>query len=128
MKNAGALVFAIVLMAILGFLILSNIGHPPRYDSQARNEVHEIEAALDGFHIDHGRYPEGASATVIAALMGDNEDRRIYLEARRTEDGYFLDPWGRPYRIESRKGLPPLIYSLGEDGRRSEDDISNDSD
>lgn len=84
--------------------------------------------ALVPYRLDIGSYPtteEGLGALINAPAGKENAWKGPYLESVP------LDPWGRPYGYRfpgslNEKGANGYdIWSLGEDGKKSEDDINN---
>lgn len=84
--------------------------------------------ALVPYRLDVGRYPtteEGLDALVQAPSGKEDRWKGPYLESLPS------DPWGRPYEYRfpgtlNDQGLKGYdIWSLGEDGRKSADDIGN---
>jgi hypothetical protein len=43
--------------------------------------------------------PVEASTSVLRELLGEGQDRRVYLNAPIRE-GFFRDPWGTPYKLK----------------------------
>ncbi len=89
------------------------------------NESEVFKTPLHSFKIHVGRFPtsvDGLKALVIDS--GIEGWRGPYVEAETT----LLDPWGRPfyYRFPGIHNYTSYdLYSLGQDGLESRDDITN---
>lgn len=119
------IIIAIGLIAACGFLILAYPAlNAEKGTPRWVREISALEAALDQYKKDHGTYPQGTSSEIARKLLGENPLNRTYYEARTKDEGFILDPWGRPYRFSYYKDAP-LIRSFGEDARHSEDDKTN---
>lgn len=102
-----------LLAGLVGPRVLDQLGGA-RSDA-AKVQIKNIEAGLDLFRLDVGRYPtqnEGLRA-LIERPPGPGRWQGPYL---KSADG-LNDPWGRPYRYRSpgRNNGPFDIYSLGGD-------------
>lgn len=80
------------------------------YRTIAQTEVQQVAQALHAYWIARGEWPEGfrAGSTVEitqqllqdAGLLGKEETPGyIQISPDRFEDGYYCDPWGRPYVV-----------------------------
>jgi general secretion pathway protein G len=84
----------------------------------AKIQVDALSAAVDGFHLDTGRFPtndEGLKSLVDRpANANANAWDGPYLKKRDS----LIDPWGRPYlyRFPGQHGEYD-IYTLGSDNR-----------
>lgn len=91
----------------------------------ARTDVATLEAGLDRFEVDTGRYPtteEGLNALLVAPADLAGSWHGPYVNRIP------LDPWGRPFiyvRPSKRPGQQFDVRSLGPDGVESPDDIGN---
>lgn len=129
-ERGFTLVELLVVLAILGLLVglvapqvMKYLGRA-RVDA-ARIDIHNIEAALDLFRLDAGRYPtteEGLRALVERPTSiprwGGPYVKQITVPA---------DPWGRPYRYKypGQRGDYDL-YSLGADDAVGGNDENQD--
>lgn len=127
------LIELLVVIAILG-LIASLVGPSVmRQFSGAKSDaaqlqIADLEAALDLFYLDLGRYPttdEGLSA-LVAAPPGLETWDGPYLKKASVP----VDPWGEPYRYKSPGETGPYeIVSYGADrqpgGTKENADISS---
>ena len=113
------LIELLVVLAILGLLIglvppqvIKYLGRAKT--DAARVDLHNIEAALDLYRLDLGRYPseqEGLKA-LVEHPAGLDRWQGPYIKQK----GVPTDPWGHPYhyRIPGEHGEFDL-YSLGAD-------------
>jgi general secretion pathway protein G len=106
------------IIAILGILML---GVDSARSMTAIAQIHMLEAALEAFQMDNGRYPttdEGLSALITAPPAFEKSasyPEGGYLRERRVPE----DPWGHPFQYRS----PPShnsdrfdLWSFGADG------------
>lgn len=122
------LLLVLVILTILAAIVV------PRYakrSEQARitaasTDIASLEAALDLFEVDAGRYPtteEGLTALVEAPAQLENW-KGPYIKR-----GVPKDPWGNPYVYNSPGENNPNsydLYSYGPDGKDGgDDDIDN---
>lgn len=110
------LVALVILALVMGLVAPRVIGYLSRAKSQtAEAQVKNIQAALDLFQIDVGRYPtesEGLEA-LVSAPAGTAGWAGPYLD----DEAVPADPWGRPYYYASTEdGLRVRVYSFGRDG------------
>lgn len=125
-----------------GLFILARVATPHLRMRQAREELAQLQRALDAFHAYHHRWPQTKSPTqFLHALMG-----RIDAEGKKTDvrwfvpggrfnfrsanpdapDAAIVDPWGRPYRYVYRTAQQGgvtegyTLFSAGPDGRCSD--------
>ncbi|MEZ5479908.1 MAG: type II secretion system major pseudopilin GspG [Thiolinea sp.] len=93
--------------------------------SAARQELRTMELALDLYRMHNAAYPtndQGLKALVEKPAEARKWQTGGYLKGKSVP----VDPWGNPYRYLSPGNHGELdIYSLGPDGRESEDDIGN---
>ncbi|HWD20538.1 MAG TPA: type II secretion system protein GspG [Verrucomicrobiae bacterium] len=63
-----------------------------------------LHAALNSYRLDFGYYPKGETIAVTGVLRGQNPTKKQYHSSypqERNDRGEDLDPWGKPYWIES---------------------------
>jgi len=102
--------------------------------AQARNDVHQLAAAVKAFQLEYGRLPIDASggtditnapnADVIAALTKTNQlnprgimffEPKIARRGRGGLDGtVYKDPWGNPYTFMLDTSYDNRIAALGQ--------------
>ncbi len=99
-----------------------------RYDSSAI--ALKLEDGLAQYRSETGAYPPGDAPAVFAALLGENDRNRAYIDPRFREQsnpaGEVTDVWGRAFRLENLPEGPPRILSSGRNGVfGDEDDIDS---
>lgn len=119
-KAAGfTLIEILLVVVIIGMLATIAAINVPKFlgqgrEGKAKADVSAISTAINAYNMIEGRYPSG-----LGALMEGNDP---FLQSLPK------DPWGRDYQYSSsssRKGLRFEVFSLGEDGSPSGDDIGN---
>jgi len=109
-RSAFTLVELLVVIAII--VVLAGLGFSGvqgAMDSgrraQARNDVHQVAAAVKAYQLEFGRLPQ--SGEVISSLTGGNPKNITFLEAKAAKNGKgglvgtsrLVDPWGNDYEI-----------------------------
>ncbi|MCB1123547.1 MAG: type II secretion system major pseudopilin GspG [Verrucomicrobiae bacterium] len=129
-KSGFTLMEILLVMALLGGLVvlgLTQIGGILKggQEDTARIFVNDtMKASLFRYRVDNGRMPsteEGLDA-LITAPGGATNWKGPYMERIPQ------DPWGRDYQYKNpgQKSTTGYdLYSLGEDGVESEDDVGN---
>lgn len=121
------LMLVVVIIGALAALVLPRLtGRSEQAKvSAAKADIKaNIATGLKLYELDNGAFPtteEGLNALLARAASASNWNGP-YLEAKP------LDPWGREYQYESPGTHRPHdydLYSLGRDGKKSEDDIGN---
>jgi len=117
MELLVVLVILGLLAALVGPRILGRIGGAKQ--DVAKSQIALLEAALDQYRLDMGRYPSTEEG--LEALISPPQDE----EAKKNWRGPYLkkkkipkDPWGRPYhyRCPGEHGEYDL-WSYGADGQ-----------
>jgi general secretion pathway protein G len=119
-KDAGfTLLELLVVLAIMGLLAAIVAPQVLKYLGSSRSEtarvqIQNIEAALELYHLDVGRYPtpeEGLKALVVQPQTAAGWNGP-YLK----KEGALVDPWGQPYlyKVPGQHGDVDL-YTLGSD-------------
>jgi general secretion pathway protein G len=128
------LIELLVVLAILGLLIGLVAPQVIKYlgrakTDTARIDIQNIEAALDLFRLDLGRYPtqaEGLKA-LVAQPPGLARWQGPYIKQNHEP----IDPWGQPYhyQIPGQHGGDYDLYTLGADnapgGTGENQDVTN---
>jgi general secretion pathway protein G len=119
-RSAGfTLIEILLVVVIIGMLATIAAINVPKFlgqgrEGKAKADVAAISTALHAYNMIEGKYPSSLSA------LTDGNDPFLQTLPK--------DPWGRDYQFSassSRKGLRFEIYSFGEDGVQSGDDIGN---
>lgn len=110
------LVALVILALVMGLVAPRVIGYLSRAKSQtAEAQVKHMQAALDLFQIDVGRYPTEGEG--LEALMTPPPGAIGWAGPYLDEEALPADPWGRPYLYSSTEdGLRVRVYSFGRDG------------
>jgi general secretion pathway protein G len=110
------LVALVILALVMGIVAPRVIGYLSRAKSQtAEAQVKNIQAALDLFQIDVGRYPTESEG--LAALMEPPAGSLGWAGPYLDDEGLPADPWGKPYLYSSTEdGLRVRVFSYGRDG------------
>ena len=123
-RSAFTLIELLVVIAIIA--ILAGLGFPAIQGAlesgkkaQARNDVHQLAAAVKAFQLEYGRLPVSATgstdntnasnAEIISALTSSNQLNPrgvIFFEPKMAKggkggltNGVYRDPWGNDYRF-----------------------------
>ena len=119
-KAAGfTLIEILLVVVIIGMLATIAAINVPKYlgqgrVSKAKADVSSIGTAVQLYNMNEGKYPAS-----LSALQEGNDP---YMQSLPK------DPWGKDYQYalgSSRKGLRFEIFSFGDDGVQSGDDIGN---
>jgi general secretion pathway protein G len=118
-EGGFTLIEILLVVVIIGMLATIAAINVPKYlgqgrEGKAKADVSAITTALHAYNMIEGKYP-----TSLGALTEGNDP---FLQTLPK------DPWGRDYQFSassSRKGLRFEVYSLGDDGVASGDDIGN---
>lgn len=132
--RAFTLIEVLLVLIIIGLLagfVGGNVGSIflQSKDAAAKTQLGAIAIALDNYMLSLGQYPtteDGLTALVINPYSGDKDNtwNGPYFDKIEVP----LDPWSRQY-IYLYPGTHNYhkydLYSLGADGRQSDDDIVN---
>lgn len=119
-KSAGfTLIEILLVVVIIGMLATIAAINVPKFlgqgrEGKAKADVSSISTAINAYNMVEGKYPSS-----LSTLTEGNDP---YMQTLPK------DPWGRDYQYassSSRRGLKFEVYSLGEDGSPSGDDIGN---
>jgi general secretion pathway protein G len=119
-KTAGfTLIEILLVVVIIGMLATIAAINVPKFlgqgrDGKAKADVSSIATAINAYNMIEGKFPNS-----LSQLTEGNDPFMTAIPK---------DPWGRDYQYaasSSRRGLKFEVYSLGEDGSQSGDDIGN---
>lgn len=120
------LIVITIIGVLLGIAVVNLQGTPDEARiAAASQEIRTMSTALDMYRMQNSRYPTTEQG--LKALVEKPEDAK-----RWQKGGYLkgskvpLDPWDNPYVFNApgRSG-DYEVYSLGPDGRESDDDIGS---
>jgi general secretion pathway protein G len=130
-QNRGfTLVELLLVVVIIGALVAMVMPRLAGRSEQAkigaaRADIYaNIATALKLYELDNGAFPstdEGLNALLVKPQSANNWNGP-YLERKP------IDPWGKEYIYESPGSHRPHdydLYSLGRDGQKSADDVTN---
>lgn len=126
------LIELIVVISIISLLVVFVAPRMFRKLTEAKRDLAVprmkiVEAALENFAINCGRYPddsEGLDALLVAPESVSDKWRGPYLKKRQ-----LLDPWGNPFIYEAggdSSSNEYLLISYGADGRPGGDSDNSD--
>ena len=111
----------LVVLAILGLLayivgpqVIKYIGTSKTQTAQV--QVKNVEAALQMFRLDNGRFP--TSDEGVKALVKAPSSAPMWNGPYLPNDSAITDPWGHPYQIKVPGDHGEVdVFSLGSDGQ-----------
>lgn len=113
------LIEILVVMAIIGMLAV--MVAPNIFNQQAGaqrdaalSQISSLEAALDTYRLDTGRYPDSLSS------LRENDSGRASWNGPYLRREVPKDPWGNDYVFDSN-GRDFTLFSYGPDGERGGD-------
>lgn len=125
------LVIVITIIGILassGIYMLTGVIDDAKYE-RVRDDIKTLSLALSGYERGNYSRPPSQEQGLQALVERPTSDPQPERWTARLEDPKaLLDPWGNPYQYaypaqKSKKNYD--LWSLGEDGVESEDDIGN---
>jgi hypothetical protein len=69
---------------------------------RVRIQFAEFLEATQAYRDKYGLLPEGTASEIVAALTGDNPEKRVFWEVSSEQTnqlGQLIDPWGSPWEI-----------------------------
>jgi len=131
---AFTLVELVIVLTIIGILAGSSIFlvvgfiDDAKYQ-RAENDLGTLKTAIMGFSRNNYDRPPTEEQGLMSLVERPTSEPvptrwRPYLEEAKA----LIDPWGNPYQFKNpaqRSGKKYDLYSFGEDGVESEDDIGN---
>ena len=123
------LMVVLVILALLATVIVPNVvgKSDDAKQTKAKTDIAMIEALLDQFYLDLGRYP--ASEEGLRVLYVSPEDPDDKWKGPYSKKPIPNDPWGNPYGYESpgiRSMQPYEAWSFGRDGQEGGDGYDQD--
>ena len=120
------LIVITIIGVLLGIAVVNLKGTPDEARiSSAKQEIRTMELALDMYRMHNAVYPsteQGLKALVEKPAEARKWQQGGYLKSKSVP----TDPWNNPYKYLNPGSHGEIdIYSLGPDGRESEDDIGN---
>lgn len=122
------LLLVLVILAVLAAVVVpkfTNRSEQAR-NTAARTDIRALETALDSFEVDCGRFPSNDEG--LAALIQPPPSVQASWNGPYIKRGMPTDPWGNTYVYRfpgSQNAGGYDLFSLGADGRESDDDIVN---
>lgn len=120
------LIVITIIGVLLGIAVVNLQGTPDEARiAAASQEIRTLSTALDMYRMHNSRYPtneQGLKALVEKPADAKRWQKGGYLKGKKVP----LDPWDNPYVFNTpgRSGEFE-VYSLGPDGRESDDDIGS---
>jgi len=120
------LIVITIIGVLLGIAVVNLKGTPDEARiSSTKQEIRTMELALDMYRMHNASYPtteQGLKALVEKPAEARKWQQGGYLNSKAVP----TDPWNNPYKYLNPGSHGEIdIYSLGPDGRESEDDIGN---
>lgn len=120
------LIVITIIGVLLGIAVVNLQGTPDEARvAAASQEIRTMGTALDLYRMHNSRYPgsdQGLKALVEQPSDAKRWQKGGYLKGRKVP----LDPWDNPYKYLYPGNNGEFdIYSLGPDGRESDDDIGS---
>jgi hypothetical protein len=132
--RVGLVGFLAIVLALLGVLALFVVrmifvGAARSDLVRCKTETISLTSALNGYRAQYGEYPVGDNATVLKALRAQNPKGLLFLDIdprSLDEHGSFIDPWRKPYFIETTPTNGISIRSAGPNRCFGDaDDVTN---
>jgi hypothetical protein len=106
--------FVVLLLAMLA--PVHNYGGASK-KVMCRIELSDLRTALNAYHDKYSNYPSGQNSNIVSSLAGDNPQKVVFLNFRRTMEhpNEMADPWETPYQIQFFQQTNYIIRSAGKD-------------
>jgi hypothetical protein len=91
-------------------------GGPAKIPS-ARLDESQLGSSMNNYRQTFGSYPTGENSNIVSKLAGNNSQKTIFLNYRRSVEhpNEMVDPWGTPYQIEFSRQTNFIVRSAGQD-------------
>ena len=108
---------ALLWMCLYCFVFPHLVGGGPESVPIVRSDEGALFMAMENYKQDFRSYPAGESSNVVRVLAGDNPQKTIYLNFRRSIEhpNEMVDPWATPYQITFLQQTNFIIRSAGKD-------------
>jgi hypothetical protein len=85
--------------------------------SRTKLEIAELKFSLNLYKSVCGVYPTGENSNIVSVLAGDNPQKIVFLNFRRTSEhpNEMVDSWDTPYQIDFSQQTNFVIRSAGKD-------------
>jgi hypothetical protein len=93
---------------------------------RTRLEIGDLNYSLNHYQSVYGVFPTGENSNIVSVLAGDNSQKVVFLNFRRTSEhpNEMVDPWGTPYQIDFFQQTNFVIRSAGKNRKFGDaDDI-----
>jgi general secretion pathway protein G len=110
------IIVVVIIISVLAALIvpkfIGRVGEARQ--SAAKQQIAEIEKAVDLFHYDYGRYP----VTLDELVTRPSDIPEEKWKPPTLKSKHLIDPWDRPYQYRCPGDHGPVdLFSLGADGQ-----------
>jgi type II secretory pathway pseudopilin PulG len=111
--SIGIFIIAMLVAIILPVFGRVKIERP----SKTQLQIADLIFALKNYKSVYGVYPTGESSNIVGVLAGDNPQKTVFLNFRRTMEhpNEMVDSWEMPYKIEFSQQTNFIIRSAGKD-------------
>ena len=108
-----AIIGVVLTGMLLPFFSKVKFGRP----SQTQLDIAGLVFALKNYELVYGVYPTGESSNIVSMLAGDNPQKTVFLNFRRTmkNPNEMVDPCETPYQIKFLQQTNFIIRSAGKD-------------
>jgi hypothetical protein len=120
MKLERLILYGLAVFVIVLFIAMLIPVH--HYGGEGKNvlcrlELSALTTAISSYQVKYSNYPTGENASVVRVLAGDNPQKIVFLNFRRSTEhpNEMLDPWDTPYQIDFFQQTNFVIRSAGKD-------------